>query len=343
MGRVRSLVVLATLATACSVQQSDSSDPNNAVEKVVVVGTSVTSALYVSGDLGLTTIPEDGSEKAILAKELKFSVSITSPIAIPVEVNANDCTAPDANKSATTIGIIIDDSGSMAETDPNHKRKDATIDFLNSLGTDDQVLLTDYGTTGDNLRDLLCASSGTNNASCSPPKATFSKDRAALIKAVGLIEDAGGTPLYGSCAQMVPLIDSVKDQRRGMLLLSDGEPSDMEKRDACHAAAKAAQIPVFTVGLGPAAEGDPNASPDAVKVLRELASDTTASYASANDPAQLQQLFRNMGSALSRGACRTTARVTDTSQILPGTKVTGEVSIGSKGAKSTFEFVAPQK
>ena len=56
-----------------------------------------------------------------------------------------------------------------------------------------------------------------------------------------------------------------------MLLLSDGEPNSDDKRDACHAAAKAAQIPVFTVGLGPAAEGDMNVDPDAVKVLRELA------------------------------------------------------------------------
>ena len=68
---------------------------------------------------------------------------------------------------------------------------------------------------------------------------------------------------------------------------------------------------MFTVGLGPAAEGDPNVDAEAVKVLRELANDTGGSYASASDPAQLDNLFRNMGTALARGSCKTTAKIAD--------------------------------
>ncbi len=243
--------------------------------------------------------------------------------------------------------MIIDDSGSMSESDPNQMRKAATVSFLGTLGADDKVLLTDYGATGDHLRDLLCLSQlagGADSSGCSPPKATFSADKAALVKAADKIEDAGGTLLFESCLEMMPLVDSVKDGRRGVLLLSDGEPNSDDKRDACHAAAKAAQIPVFTVGLGPAAEGDINADPAAVKVLRELATDTGGSYASANDPAQLDSLFRSAGTALARGSCKTSATIADAAtKIQPGTKVTGEVSIGTKGAKATFEFVAPQK
>jgi len=112
------------------------------------------------------------------------------------------------------------------------------------------------------------------------------------IAATEQIKASGGTPLYESCLEMLPLIDSVKDKRRAMLLLSDGEPNTQTQRDACHSAAVAAQIPVFTVGLGPVAEGDPRALPSAVKVLRELSTETRGGYASANDPAQLDQLFR---------------------------------------------------
>jgi len=108
-----------------------------------------------------------------------------------------------------------------------------------------------------------------------------------------------------------------------VLLLSDGAPNSKTQRDACHNAAKAAQIPIFTVGLGPAAEGAKSVSQDAVKVLRELAS---------------------MGTALARGSCKTTAHITDAAtKIQPGMKVTGEVTIGTNGAKGTFEFVAPEK
>src|SRR3954471_11399995 len=99
--RVCSLFTLAALATACTVQPSDSSDPNNNVDKVVVVGTSVTSALYASGDLGLTTIPQDAAEKAILSKDLKIAITITSPESLVVDIASTECTEPDANKKST--------------------------------------------------------------------------------------------------------------------------------------------------------------------------------------------------------------------------------------------------
>ena len=341
--------IFAALAAtaACTIQTDGNSDLDARVEKVVVVGTSVTSALYASGELGLTTVPTDAAGEAVLDDKLKIDIRITSPAGLATTVGTTQCTAPDPSKKNVAIGVIIDDSGSMGSSDPDDLRKAATVSFLNTLGPDDKVLLTDYGTTGDHLRDMLCTSKlapGADDGACSPPTAAFSSDKAALVKATEQIESSGGTPLFESCVEMMPLVDSVKDGRRGVLLLSDGSPNNDSKRDACHAAAKAASIPVFTVGLGPAAEGDPNVDPDAVKVLRELSTATGGSYASANDAAQLDSLFRNMGTALARGSCRTSATVADAlTKIQPGTKVSGEVSIGSKGAKATFEFIAPEK
>jgi hypothetical protein len=341
-------ILTALAATACTaVSSDDKGDPNGRVDKVVVVGTSVTSALYTSGELGLTTIPQDSASEPVLDGKLEVDIRITSPAEIATTVGSTECTVPDTGNKPVAIGMIIDDSGSMSESDPNLMRKAATISFLNTLGADDKVLLTDYGMTGDHLRDLLCTSLlavGADDSGCSPPKAAFSADKGALVKAAEKIEASGGTPLFESCLEMMPLVDSVKDGRRGVLLLSDGEPNSDDKRDACHAAAKAAQIPVFTVGLGPAAEGDINADPAAVKVLRELATDTGGSYASANDAAQLDSLFRSVGTALARGSCKTSATIADAAtKIQPGMKVSGEVSIGAKGAKATFEFVAPAK
>ncbi len=342
--------IAALAATACTIQPIDSTangtkdDPNARVTEVVVVGTSVTSALYAKGELGLTTVAKDAADEPVVDNRLQFNVRITSPAGLATSVSSTECTAPDPTKKFINVGVILDDSGSMGSNDPKELRKSATVSFLNTLGADDKVLLTDYGHTGDHLRDLLCISGGTDEAACSPPKASFSTDKAALIRAASEIKDGGGTPLFESCVEMMPLVDSVKDGRRGVLLLSDGLPNSDSKRDACHAAAKAAQIPVFTVGLGPAAEGNKYADPDAVKVLRELATETGGSYASANDAAQLDTLFRNMGTALARGSCRTTAQIVDAAKsIQPGSKVMGEVTVGTKGAKSTFEFIAPEK
>jgi von Willebrand factor type A domain-containing protein len=339
------LAVAALAATACTIQvpSDESSDPNTRVDEVVVVGTSVTSALYTTGEIGLTTVPKDSRDQVVLGKGLKVEVVLTSPTATTVDVAGTECTEPEQGKRAIAVGVIIDDSGSMGSSDPKVLRKEATKSFLNTLGVEDKVLLTDYGAGGKPLRDLLCVSQGGATSDCTPPKASFTTDRAALLQATEQIKSMGSTPLYESCSQMVPLVDTVTDMRRGILLLSDGKPTDDDKRDACHTVAKAAQLPVFTVGLGPAAEGDPNVDTDAVKVLRELSTDTGGSYASANDAAELDQLFRNMGTALTRGSCRTSATIREAAaKIAPGTKVTGEIRIGNNGAKAGFEFVAPK-
>ncbi len=330
--------------SACTIQvPSNESEPNARVDEVVFVGTSVTGALYTTGEVGFTTVPKDAKDEAVLSSSLKVEITITNPPSVAVEVAGTECTAPSEGKRSIAVGVIIDDSGSMRSSDPQFLRREATKTFLGTLGPEDKVLLTDYGAGGSPLRDLVCESNG-GGAPCRTPAATgFTTDRAALVKATEKLVSSGGTPLYASCEQMVPLVDSIKDQRRGILLLSDGQPTDRAKRDACHAAAKAAQIPVFTVGLGPAAEGDAKVEPEAVKVLRELSTETQGSYASANNPAELDRLFANMGTALARGSCKTNARIVDAVNKLPkGSKVTGEIKIGSNGAKADFEFVTPK-
>ncbi|HSO38754.1 MAG TPA: vWA domain-containing protein, partial [Labilithrix sp.] len=231
-------------------------------------------------------------------------------------------------------------SSSMLENDPEMKRKSAAVSFLRALGPDDSAMLTDYGNSGLHLRDLVCATS--KRHVCSPAAPSFTRDKAQLIAAASQIfEGPDGTPLYESCVEMVSIVDTVRDQQRGMMLLSDGQPTSMAPRDACHRAATTAKIPVFTVGLGPAAETDPKADAAAVKVLRELASETGGSYASASDPAQLERLFANIGTALARGSCRTTVQVKATSPIAAGTTISGEISVGSTGATAAFSIVAP--
>jgi hypothetical protein len=356
---VVSILVLA--ATACSVRigetsaspveptsdrrDSDASAPtdvNAQVAEVSVVGTSVTSAFRADGRMGITLLPRNAAHDVVLSNDLAVTVTVTSPSGISVESTETDCADASPTATSSAIGVILDDSSSMLENDPEMKRKSAAVSFLRALGPDDSAMLTDYGNSGLHLRDLVCATS--NRHICSPAKPAFTRDKAQLIAAAAqIVEGPDGTPLYESCVEMVSIVDSVRDQHRGMLLLSDGQPTSMAQRDACHRAATTAKIPVFTVGLGPAAEADPKADAAAVKVLRELASETGGSYASANDPAQLDQLFANIGTALARGSCRTTVHVKTSSAIEPGTTISGEIRVGSQGAKAAFSLVAPAR
>ena len=71
------LTLLAALTSAAciAVPADDPGDANRRVDNVVVVGTSVTSALYTTGDLGLTTVPKAGANDVVLSKDLKVSLA----------------------------------------------------------------------------------------------------------------------------------------------------------------------------------------------------------------------------------------------------------------------------
>jgi hypothetical protein len=332
---------LLLLAAGCG--SEDAGAVNAKVKSVVVVGTSVNAqTLYNSGEYGLTLIPMDQAGSAVLGDGLKVDVTISTP-GFTSTVKQSKCTAVVQTGAALSIGIIIDDSGSMAASDPQLKRRDATVAFLNTLGPNDEVLLTDYGVSGNDLRDLVCSSRG-GGSGCSPANAGgFNGDKNGLTAATSQIQASGGTPLYESCVQMVPIVASRTGRRQAILLLSDGEPNSPTLRDKCHGDAKAAGIPVFTVGLGPASEQMTGSSAGAVQVLRELATATGASYASADDPNQLMALFANIGTALTHGKCDSTAVINEYMRLTPGTRIGGRVRVGNNDAMGTFEFVAPMK
>jgi len=330
---------LPVLCCACSSPGEKPGQINAQVESVIIVGTSVTKQIYVDGGYGLTLLPKDSQGKVLLGSGLTVRINIDSPSGFTSAVRGTECSEP-PDDAGLSIGVIIDDSGSMSSSDPELKRKDAVVAFLDTLNDDDEVLLTDYGVTGDDLRDLVCATE-TPSASCLPKSGGFTDDKAALLGAVDQITASGGTPLYASCRQMVPLVASRKGRKQAILLLSDGQPGDTSLKEACHLAAQEAGIPIFTVGLGPAAENESNSQASAVTVLRELATETSAAYASANEPKELTALFTAVAEALTQGKCSSNAVLNEYPKLLEGMRVKGTVSVGDKAAKGSFEFVAP--
>jgi hypothetical protein len=344
-GQWTGAVCLAFGAAACTVAPTDQPGEANAqVESLLVIGTSVDEDLYTRGELGLTFVPKDAKNGAVLANDLKVDVRIIDPPGLSVRLAATQCTPKASAGQPLAVGVVLDDSGSMSSSDPQRRRKDATVAFLNGLRPGDAVLLTDYGHTSDKLRDLACLQKGGSNASCAPAQAAgFTEDRGLLVAAAEKIAPSGGTPLYEACAAMVPLVAGAAGKRQAMLLLSDGKPNSSSVKAKCVDAAKGAQLPIFTVGLGPAAQGDPKADPKAVDVLQELSKVTGGAYASADDPAQLTALFSNMGLALTQGSCRSEATLVEFATLQPGTRIKGEVTVGTKGARGTFELVTPQR
>jgi hypothetical protein len=338
---------LLSVLTGCTIRTDDSDDDdeehvNARVQSVIVVGTSVTAKIFETGEYGLTLVPKDAAGAAVLGDGLEVEISITNPPGVFTStVDDSTCTAAEGG-AGLSVGVIIDDSGSMGTNDENLKRKDATIAFIGTLGAPDEVLLADYGPSGSDMRDLVCVNN--QGSSCSPPSADgFTTDKALLVASAEKIIASGGTPLYQSCVDMVPLVAGRTGKRQAILLLSDGLPGDTSLRDECHDAARAAAIPVFTVGLGPAAEAEETSDPDAVRVLRELSTETGGAYASANVPEQLTALFSNIGTALTQGKCNSSAIIHEYLELNPSMRIQGEVLVGDSRARGLFEFVTPEQ
>jgi hypothetical protein len=331
-------MTLLALGAACAPE--DEVAANGAVESVIVVGTNVTSRIYQSGEYGLTLVPRDAQGAAVLSDGLRVSIDILSPPGLFTSQSLGNRCAASTPGAGLSVGVIIDDSGSMSGTDPQLRRRDAAIAFIETLGGGDEVLLTDYGVS-PNLRDLVCASR--QGGVCPATPAGFTNDKVALKQATSLIRASGGTPLYRSCIEMVPLVASRIGRQHAILLLSDGQPGDTNLRAKCHADALAAGVPVYTVGLGPAAEVMLGSDATAVRVLRELATETGATYASANLPEQLMALFANVGTALTGGKCESNARLDPFALLVPGQRIVGRVHVGDNQAVGNFEFVAPAR
>ena len=223
-------------------------DPNGEVVEVMVVGTSATSTFQTDGTMGITMLPMNAAHEVVLAGNLAVDVTFSTPSGLSASVTSTACTALAPDVHASAIGIVIDDSGSMTDNDPKVQRRSAAVSFIKTLGANDTAVLTDYGNQLGGLRDLTCFDNVTGQF-CAASTPTFTRDKAKLIAATANIAAGqAGTPLYESCEEMVGIVDAVRDRRRGMLLLSDGQLDSMSRRCACHDAAKLAGIPVFTVG-----------------------------------------------------------------------------------------------
>jgi hypothetical protein len=162
-------------------------------------------------------------------------VSISQPAGKAATISGTSCAAP-AKGQPLALGII-DDSGSMATSDPgvgtSTQRGTATARLVDALGSQDAVALTDYGVTSTSaaagpLRDLVCSKAGTT--SCAPTSASFTSDKSKLKEALGLLRPSGGTPLYEACQQMVRLVAGITGKELAIVLLSDGEPNNTNNK-----------------------------------------------------------------------------------------------------------------
>lgn len=230
--------------------------------------------------------------------------------------------------------LLMDQSGSILQSDASGARLFSTKAFLNALSSNDRVLLSAFaGGTGalitpsplaiyDSFKDSQTAS-------------TYFRTLDSLAKLVG-----GTTPLYESLdtlrGNVVNDASLPANIAKAVVVFTDGEDTSCTSISDCRArrqlsidGANASNVKLFTVGLSDGVD---------FAALGELAVKTNGAFLYADTPQQLLPLYGSVGKLLSLGL--PTYRLQWTVQsgagaFQPGSTLIGRVQVTS-GA-NTFE------
>ena len=334
-GAASRLAVAATLlgALACNDSASAPPDPRG-IRKVLVGVQADPTTLHASGEFVLRLVPLDGKGDPVLSDGLEIAPKVTAPTTQSLPPIATAVQRPDSRPLAAAVSI--DDSKSMQRNDPTNQRAQAAQRFWTevlSARSDNQVALVAFGgeqPTAPFTRTVLLQS--------------WTSDQSALASAVTQLTASGQTYLYQSTAEVAPWVTATRPDasyRHALLLVTDGLPTDSLQADAAIQAAVGAEIPVFTVGLGPASDESGSIDTRAVERLRTLANATGGVYAGVENNAVLSTTFQSVGKLTTEGALLVTVRMTPAPAA--GTAIKGAVRVGNQygSASADWSFTAP--
>jgi Ca-activated chloride channel family protein len=106
-----------------------------------------------------------------------------------------------------SLGLVVDTSGSMAGEKWDHARDALDRFLLELLGPDDEVFLYQFSSDPYLLED-------------------WTSDRPRLSRAMHRIIPRGGTAMYDTLAEAVPLADSGRNRKKAIVVISDGNDTN---------------------------------------------------------------------------------------------------------------------
>src|SRR6184192_1532832 len=260
--------------------QRDCCGPDNSGLSLFV-GVRVDSAAFrSSGQFALELVPADQTGQTFSTDVWTISSTLVSPSAAQLTLTSQRVEPPDTQ--LTVAAIDIDDSPSMAYSDPQRVRAGAAQLFWQTLlGAEprNQCALLDFGgpaSPGFDRTRLLSA---------------YTSAGSELDGQLASIQPlAGSTPLYQSALEVVHWTDTTLTEARYgryVVIMTDRMPTDTAYRDALFAAARASAVRLFAIGLGPASDQGSRTQPKAVAAVRELATRTGGLYVGVTGAAQL--------------------------------------------------------
>ncbi|MCX6214604.1 vWA domain-containing protein [Spirosoma sp.] len=184
-------------------------------------------------------------------------------------------TALTAKAGGYSAMMLMDQSGSIADTDPDDLRIQAGKIFMDYIGTGDVVALSTFSGYNDYYFSL---------------RSRFTNQKEGIKKSLDSLSGrvSGGTPLYEATVLATNYTaQNAPTSNKAVIVFTDGQASG--DLDACITNAQQKGIPLFTIGLS----GSVN-----VEVLSRMATETCGAFFYAKDAEQLVTSFGTLGNLL---------------------------------------------
>ena len=176
--------------------------------------------------------------------------------------------------------MLFDQSGSIDETDPDDARVTAGIEFTKIMTSKDEGAVAAFARNNDNyLEDLTILSS-------------FTKNKIRLRNQVNALvgKEYGGTPLYQSILELIPLVaDEASNQSKAMIVFTDGDDTEGGSISQIISDAVEENIEIYTIGLSLGVNE---------RALTTIAHNTGGAIMFAEDALQLITLYSSLGELL---------------------------------------------
>lgn len=177
-------------------------------------------------------------------------------------------------KPVKNVVMVIDDSGSMTQSDPNNSRYSAAKALVTSMDNDNQVAVVTFNDEASVVLPLTSIADQVN--------------REKVLTAIDTLETTeGGTNISGAISEALQVIDADSNKNQGamVILLSDGVSNFETERELQSYVERG--IAVNTIGLGMA---DPTGS----YLLQEIARVTGGQYYDVTDTELLGNVFQQI-------------------------------------------------
>jgi len=293
------------------------------------MGLTLDPAFGSNGEVTLSYIALGASGEPLTVRNLPVSAAIeTAGSCYSVSILRSGRRAPTGNQ--LYAAVILDASGSMATNDPSRLRVPAAEGFATtflSANPANRVGVFDFGfgaTQGFQWSRLL---------------ADFTADLNVIRLGLSFVESSGATPMYASVYEVMTYLQgaSPASAARVAIVLGDGEPNagNVTLAQVIQLATQLA-IPIYTVGLGPAA----GSSANAVQIMQQIGLATGGAYASLSGAGGLAQTFGALATGLAVGHYVTTLRIAPVPRA--GERVEVLIrSSGPAGAQATWTIQVP--